>query len=249
MNKKLLTIVLSIFSLFVISAQRKEIGDYPPGQNAYKGGNVQMFKDIQDVFVKNNMSGCENKKEMYWVTLRIDENSKPALVRKKTDIEKAEKNKCAYNLIVKALGQLRNWQPAEINEKKVTAYFDFPFFPSDFFENFKENYDTGNFISRASFPPNNGVLSFSDEVRKNVEGYVDFDAYKINGKFTVFFTVETDGSTKVRDIEPKVANSEQLMEEIRFAFKKVKQKWIPATKNGIPVQTNLRIVLNFGNGY
>ncbi len=80
------------------------------------------------------MSGCENKKEMYWVTLRIDENSKPALVRKKTDIEKAEKNKCAYNLIVKALGQLRNWQPAEINEKKKSnGLFRFSFFSFRFF--------------------------------------------------------------------------------------------------------------------
>lgn len=246
MNKKLLTIFLLTFPFLTILAQKPGMTDYPPGQDAYKGGNIQMFKDIQDYFIQNKLSGCENEsmKEMYWVTLRIDEKAKPALVRKKNDIENAEKNKCAYNLIVKALGSLKDWQPAKVDDKSITAYTDFPFIPSDFFDNYKENYDTRNFISKPSFPPN-GMLSFREEVKKNVDSSVDYDFYKVNGIFTVFFTIDTDGSTNVIDVEPKVPNSEGLIENIKYGFKKVKQKWIPATKKGVPVKVNSRINLKF----
>ncbi|MDN3690810.1 hypothetical protein QWZ06_00245 [Chryseobacterium tructae] len=244
MNKKLLTTFLLTFSFLTTWAQKPGMTDYPSGQDAYRGGNVQMFKDIQTFFLKNKLSGCENKKEIYWVTLRIDENAKPVLVRKKNDIESAEKNKCAYGLIVKALGTLKDWQPAKVDDKNITAYIDFPFIPSDFFENYKENYDTRNFISRPSFPPN-GMISFRDEVGKNVSAYLNYDLYKVKGIFTVFFTIDTDGSTNVIDVEPKVANSERLIEDIKFGFKKVKQKWIPATRNGVPVKVNNRIGLKF----
>ncbi|MDV7696508.1 hypothetical protein N6B72_06195 [Chryseobacterium soli] len=242
--KKLIFLFFCIVSFHCMLAQKTSLEDYPTGQEAYKGGNIQMFKDIQSFFVKNNLVGCENKKEIYWVLLRIDENSKPALIRKKADIERAEQNKCAYDLIVKALGGIKDWQPAQIEGEKMTAHFDFPFIPADFFENYKENYDTRNFITRASFPPN-GIISFRQEIRKNLFAYIDHESYNPIGQFMVSFTIEKDGSTKVTDIEPKVKNSEQLMEDIKFAFKKIKQKWVPAKRNGIPVETNRRVGLNF----
>lgn len=244
MKKTIITLLLFFFFCNATLAQKKTYYNYSPDQEAYSGGNVQLFKDIQDFLVKNNFSKCENPKEMYWVTLRIDENSKPALIRKKTDIEKAEKNKCAYDLIVKALGSLKKWKSAEIKDEKVTAYFDFPFIPDHFFENYKEGYDTKNYITRAFFAPN-GIDSFREEVLKNLNGYLDFEAYKVNGRFIVFFTIETDGSTKVSDIEPKVPNSKELLEDMRFAFKKIKRKWQPATLNGVPMQTNSRVPINF----
>lgn len=202
MKKYILTLFLLSLAFETILAQ-KTYYDYPPGQMAYKGGNIQMFKEIQNFLVKNNLHECENKKEMYWVTLRIDQNSKPALIRKKKDIEKAEENKCAYDLVVKALGSLKNWQSAQIKGENVEAYFDFPFIPAH------------------------------------------FESYQAKGKFIVFFTIDKDGSTKVMDVEPKVKNGEQLIEDIKFAFKKVKQKWEPAKINGEPVQTNIRIPINF----
>lgn len=243
MKKYILTLFLLSLAFETILAQ-KTYYDYPPGQMAYKGGNIQMFKEIQNFLVKNNLHECENKKEMYWVTLRIDQNSKPALIRKKKDIEKAEENKCAYDLVVKALGSLKNWQSAQIKGENVEAYFDFPFIPAHFFGNYKEGYDTNTMISKPTFPPD-GIYSFREEVLKNLFAYIDFESYQAKGKFIVFFTIDKDGSTKVMDVEPKVKNGEQLIEDIKFAFKKVKQKWEPAKINGEPVQTNIRIPINF----
>jgi hypothetical protein len=244
MKKTIITLLL--FLCQIILAQKNNFYNYPIDQEAYLGGNVELFKDIQDFLVKNNLSKCENSKEMYWVTLRIDENSKLALIRKKADIEKAQKNKCAYDLIVKALGGLKKWKAAEIKGEKVTAYFDFPFVPAHFFENYKEGYDTKSYINRPFFAPN-GIDSFREDILKNLNGHLDFELYKVSGRFTVFFTIETDGSTKVSDIEPKVANSEGLLEDMKFAFKQIKQKWQPATVNGVPVQTNSRVSINFIN--
>lgn len=243
MKKYILTLFFFLLVFKTLLAQ-KTYYDYPPGQTAYIGGNVQMFKEIQDFLIKNNLSECENKKEMYWVTLRIDENSKPALIRKKRDIEKAEQNKCAYNLAVKALGSLKNWQAAQIKGENVEAYFDFPFVPNNFFGNYKEGYDTNTMISRPSFSPN-GIYSFREEILKNLYAYIDFASYQVKGKFIVFFIIDKDGSTKVLDIEPKVKNGEQLIEDIKFAFKKIKQKWEPAKINGEPVQFSIRMPINF----
>lgn len=146
-------------------------------------------------------------------------------------------------MAVKSLGSLKNWQSAEENGKKVNAYFDFPFFPKDFFENFKSDYDITKVFKSPELP--GGVNAFRKEVHKNLEGYLDWDAYKPKGKFIVFFEIDTDGKISNIEIEPKVANSETFFEDIKFAIKKVKGKWMPAKINGTPVKYKFRMPLNF----
>ena len=115
--KKILFLSFVIISNFLCS--QKIIPNYPKGQNPYKNGNIELFKDMNNWLVQNNEKPCE-RNELYWVTLKIDETGKLSLIRNKSDQLNAEKNKCAYEMLVRVLGGLKNWQPAEVKGKKVT---------------------------------------------------------------------------------------------------------------------------------
>lgn len=238
--KKILFLSFVIISNFLCS--QKIIPNYPKGQNPYKNGNIELFKDMNNWLVQNNEKPCE-RNELYWVTLKIDETGKLSLIRNKSDQLNAEKNKCAYEMLVRVLGGLKNWQPAEVKGKKVTSYFDFPFIPKDYFHNFQENYDITQTAHRALYP--GGIDEFRKEVIRNIGGYIDYDSYKPRGKFVLLFNIDENGKMDNIDIEPKVQNSERLFEDIKFGLKRIKGKWEPAKINGIPILSKYRFPLNF----
>ncbi len=86
--KRIIILSLIILSKFVFS--QNIIPNYPEEQNPYKNGNIELFKDINTWLVENNEKPCE-KNEFYWVTLRINENGKPFLIRNKSDQYKCRK--------------------------------------------------------------------------------------------------------------------------------------------------------------
>lgn len=236
------TITLFLILIFQSIFSQKILPQYPEGQSAYKGGSNQMFAEMQDYFLKSGVKPCA-KDEIYLVTLKIDETGKPFLIKKKSDDVNIEKNKCAFDLVVKSLGTLKNWQSAEENGKRVTAYLDFPFLPNDFFENYKSDYDISNVYQSPELP--GGMGAFRKEIYKNLTAYLDFDSYKPKGKFIVFFEVNTDGKISNIDIEPKIANSDQFFDDIKFVIKKVKGKFTPAKLKGVPIKSKFRLPLNF----
>lgn len=241
--KKILFLALLISSIILYS--QNTISSYPEGQNPYKSGNIELFKDINSWLIQNNEKPCE-KNEIYWATLKIDETGKLFLIRNKSDQLNAEKNKCAYEMLVRVLGNLKNWQPAEINGKKVSSFFDFPFIPKDYFGNFKEDYDITKNANHSEFP--GGINEFRKEVIKNLMAYLDYNSYRPRGKFVVLFNIDESGKIENIDIEPKVANSERFFDDIKFAIKRVKGKWEPAKINGTSVKSKFRFPINFGNG-
>ncbi|MCZ2085575.1 MAG: hypothetical protein LC112_15010 [Flavobacteriales bacterium] len=237
-NILLLIFTLAFHSLF----SQKILENYPTTQNAYKGGNIQLFKDMQDFFVKNDLRPC-NENEMYWITLLIDETGKAYLVRNPRDEKAVEENKCSYELAKKVLGSLKNWQPATENGVKVRAYFDFPFYTKVFFENYKEGYDILKDFKTPEFP--GGINQFRKEFTTKLMNNLDFRSYTPSGRFTVFFTVNTDGSLSNIDIEPKLENTENFFKDISTSILKVKTKWKPGEVSGNAVRYNFRLPLNF----
>ncbi len=239
MKKTLQFLFIFFFGMFF---SQTVLSEYPEGQSAYKDDAEQMFAEMQDFFTRSGLKPCDDN-EMYWVTLKIDETGKPILIKKKNDVISAEKNKCAYDLAIKSLGSLRNWQPATKNGKAVSAYFDFPFFPKHFFENYQVHYD----ITKKIVPPHyhGGISAFSQEVKKNLEAYIDWDTYTPHGKFIVSFVVEKDGNISNIDIEPKVPNSEMFFEDIKFSIKKVKGKWTVAKVFEKEIKYTFKWPLNF----
>ncbi len=234
---------LFLFVLFFESAfSQKTLAKYPDGQFPYQGGSLQLFSEMQNYFLKSGSTPCD-KNEMYFVSLKIDENGKPSLIKKKSDEKSIEKNKCAFNLAVKSLGSLKNWQPAEQDGKKVAAYFDFPFQPNNFFDNYKSDYDIAKAYQSAAIP--GGVGAFRRDARESLRNYLDWDSYSPQGTFIISFAIDTDGEITNVDIEPKVENNKVLLEDIKFALKKIKGKWTPAKTNGVPVRSWFRIPINF----
>jgi len=221
---------------------QKTLSKYPEGQFPYKEGPVQMSADMQNYFLKSGAKPCD-KNEMYFVTLKIDNIGKPSLVKKKSDDAIIEKNKCAFDLAIKSIGSLKNWHPAEENGEKAIAYFDFPFFPQDFFENYKPDYDLSKLYQYPDLP--GGSHELRKEIHKKLEGYLDPTSYSANGKFIISFTIDTDGSISTVDIEPKIDNSEQFFEDIKFILKKIKVKWNPGKIKGQPIKSKFRMPFNF----
>ncbi|MDO5616692.1 MAG: hypothetical protein Q4G16_10910 [Cruoricaptor ignavus] len=236
--------IFILFAIFIFQCfpSQKTLSEYPDGQSPYKGGSEQMFSEMQGYFSKIGQNPCDEK-QRYWVVLKIDDTGKPFLVKRKSDEANIEKNKCAFDLAVKALGSLKNWQPAERKGKKISAYFDFPFIPADFFENYKSGYDIIKTVEPPVFIGGEDV--FMREIRKNITGYLDWYSYIPEGKFIIFFEIGTDGRMSNIDIEPKLPNSKTFYEDMKFAIRKVKGKWSPAKIGGIPIKSKYRLSLDF----
>lgn len=235
-------IIFSFLLVFESLFSQTILDNYPAGQIAYKGGNTQLFKEMQNFFVEYKLTPCDEN-EMYWITLIIDETGKPFLVRKPGDEKMVEENSCSYDLAKKALGNLKNWKPAEERGIKVPAYFDFPFYTRDFFDNYETDYDVTKDFKIPEFP--GGINEFRKEITKKLYNILDFNSYTPSGRFTVFFVVNTDGTISDIDVEPKIENTEKFFKDISFSLLKVKKKWEPAEIKGRTVRYKYRLPLTF----
>lgn len=218
------------------------LSEYPTGQSPYEGGMTALFNDMQQYFKTHDLKPCATP-EMFWVTLKIDPTGRPFLIKKKSLERAIEKNPCAFELASKALGSLKKWRAATHRDKAVTAYVDFPFFPEDFFDNYQMDYDGTKRFEIPQFE--GGKDDFKAQVDKNLAGYLDWNTYQPKGRFVVHFEIDAKGKMSVIEIEPKVANSTLLFEDITFAFKKIKGTWKPGHINGKATSFKLRQPINF----
>ena len=108
-----------------------------------------------------------------------------------------------------------------------------------------ENKDTTKFISakKAEFP--GGDEAFAKEFLYMVYAYIDLNMYAVNGKFTFLFDIDEKGKTSNLQIAPKVKNDDMFRDDMQFAMKKVKTKWKPAIKDGVPVKSRYILTINF----
>jgi len=103
--------------------------------------------------------------------------------------------------------------------------------------------ETSKTSTKAEFP--GGQEAFRKEFMKMVHGYVDMTAYAVNGKFSFVLTIDEKGKMSELKIYPKVRNDEEFKQDMDFAVKRIKKKWKPAIKNGVPVSSNIIFEINF----
>ncbi|PWN61313.1 hypothetical protein C1638_018045 [Chryseobacterium oncorhynchi] len=103
--------------------------------------------------------------------------------------------------------------------------------------------DNAGTYQNAEFP--GGDEAFTKEFLQMIYSYIDLKKYAVNGKFVFVFDVNTSGKVENLDVLPKVKNSEMFIDDMRFAIKKVKNKWMPAMKYGNPVVSKKIIKINF----
>ncbi|KQT24611.1 hypothetical protein ASG22_11500 [Chryseobacterium sp. Leaf405] len=107
---------------------------------------------------------------------------------------------------------------------------------------------TSENYQKAEFP--GGDEAFQKEFMNMVHAYIDMALYTIQGKVTFVFNIDPKGKFNNIDVLPKFKNNEMFIDDMKYATKKVKGKWKPATKNGVAVDSKFVMRVNFdNNGY
>ena len=113
--------------------------------------------------------------------------------------------------------------------------------PFDYYKVISCN-ENSQFI-RAQFE--GGDAAFNRELFKYISAYVDKEIYVVNGSFFLRLDIDTEGKMTKLDITPKVENSEMFLRDLKFAVRKIKKTWTPSKCDNVPVDSRIRIKLNF----
>ncbi|MFC3159802.1 TonB protein C-terminal [Chryseobacterium arachidis] len=98
---------------------------------------------------------------------------------------------------------------------------------------------------KAEFP--GGDEAFQKEFMNMVHAYIDMALYAIQGQVTFVFNIDPKGKIDKVDVLPKFKNNEMFIDDMKYAVKKVKGKWKPAVKNGIPVDSKFVMKVTFNH--
>ncbi|MGE4514601.1 MAG: energy transducer TonB [Chryseobacterium sp.] len=98
---------------------------------------------------------------------------------------------------------------------------------------------------KAEFP--GGDEAFQKEFMNMVHAYIDIALYAIQGQVTFILNIDTKGKINQIEVLPKFKDNEMFIDDMKYAAKKVKGKWKPATRNGIPVDSKFVMKVNFSN--
>lgn len=218
---------------------------YPPGYDAYEGGDVQFYKDFHQILMDKNLKPCENKNEIYLIKVIVDENATIKYLRDDSNIEMADKNKCTYNLGLEVLKDMHKWKTAVIDGEKKPRVTSFYIIPNSLFENYKEGYFPDNINSMALFEgnPSGGIMKFREEVVKKID--VSGFQWKNSFKLIINFTVNEEGNISNVQLEES-SGSKDFDNRIISGIKRIKKKWTPARIDGIPISYRFKLPLSFG---
>lgn len=92
-----------------------------------------------------------------------------------------------------------------------------------------------------------GVAAYKDILNKYMYAYLNSDFYALTGNF--IFTLVLDDKGKVTDVKgaPKVQNSEVFFDDMQYIVRRIKRNWIPASCNGKPVASQIKVKMNFSS--
>lgn len=102
--------------------------------------------------------------------------------------------------------------------------------------------DDSQFV-RAQFE--GGDAAFNRELFRYISAYVDREIYVVNGTFFLQMDIDKQGKVTGLNVIPKVENSEGFLRDLKFAVRKIKKNWTPSKCNDVPVDSKIRIKLNF----
>lgn len=90
-----------------------------------------------------------------------------------------------------------------------------------------------------------GDVAFNRVLFQYISAYVDREIYVVNGTFFLHIDIDKEGKMTQLNITPKVENSEMFLRDLKFAVKKIKKNWTPSKCDNFPVDSKIRIKLNF----
>lgn len=98
-------------------------------------------------------------------------------------------------------------------------------------------------FKRAQFE--GGDAAFNRELFRYISAYVDREIYVVNGTFFLQIEIDKEGEVSNLNVLPKVENSDGFLRDLKYAVRKIKKTWTPSKCNEVPVDSKLRIKLNF----
>lgn len=90
-----------------------------------------------------------------------------------------------------------------------------------------------------------GENSFKQALSKNIQNDLNSGLYSVNGTFELHLNINKSGNLQSFKLLPEVLNSNLLYRDVEIALRRMNPKFKPATCNGIPVESKLRLKINF----
>jgi hypothetical protein len=102
-----------------------------------------------------------------------------------------------------------------------------------------------NNLHQAEFP--GGMRVFKKTLSNFMYDYLNSDMYKLNGDFSFVVTIDENG--KITEVvgHPAVPNSKYFFEDMQYVFRRIKQNWTPASCDGKPISSQLKINIHFNS--
>lgn len=92
-----------------------------------------------------------------------------------------------------------------------------------------------------------GSEAYIKELKEKLAQNVNWKTYVINGLFFVKLDINKDGNLAKLEAGPKVANSDQFLNDLKEAAKKVNKTWTPAKCNGNPIDSQAMLKIDFSS--
>ena len=89
-----------------------------------------------------------------------------------------------------------------------------------------------------------GESALRAEVADMLHSYLSHDLYAVNGTFYLILTVGSDGTLQNMSLKPEIKNGEMLHRDLSLLFHRMKPSWLPATCDGNPVSSRMRLKIN-----
>lgn len=234
--------VFSLFIAFHSIFNAQVLDEYPKKQYFYQGGLANFYKEAHDYLVNNKLQEC-NSNEIYQPRFIVSIDGSIKLVKDSDTLDIA-KNKCAHDLSLEVMKNLKNWKPAEVKGMKIASLAEFIFYPKDLMSNYKEGYIAEKFIIGAQYPKGNIALEkdFHDEFMSL------FADYQINGKFNLEFYVNKEGHISSPRIYPSVYDKKFNVDFLR-TLSRLKKTWKPSLYSDMPIKQKIIYPMNFSTNF
>lgn len=233
-KKIIFSLVLATSSIF----NAQILDEYPKNQDFYEGGNVQFYKEINEILVKNKSEEC-NTNEIYQPRIIVTKEATVQII-KDYDEENITKNKCAYDKAMFILKNLSKWKPAVVQDNKFGAITEFIIYPKDLMGNYKEGYNADRYVIGAQYPK--GFKAFNKDFHDNFMAL--FSDYHINGKVNLEFYINQNGEIINPRIYPPIDNKSFNVDFMR-TLSRLKKRWKPALYSNIPIKDRIAFPVNF----
>lgn len=233
-----------LFFLFLVSMGNAQVlNQYPENQNFYKGGLEKFYNDIHNVILEKKLAPCQNENEIYYARILITKENQVKFI-KDDDSVSISKNKCAYDLTLNVLKELKGFTAPEVKGYKIAAITEFILFPKDLFERYQEDYNPNKYLVEPVYTK--GKERFKEDFHSNFMSL--FSNYHINGDVTLDFMINEEGKIVNPNVSPRL-ESQTFAKEFLRALSRMDKKWKPALYRGIPVKYMISIPMEFSTNF